>query len=223
MPLEPYDGKTFVAFIDISGFKGMMQNRATAVAALDAFYQTGYDVLRTQRVGPQVDGLFVSDCGILFVRASTSPVDDLTAILAVIEAINRRLLEASVMLTNSVAYGPFAYEQRLEFPGIRKDPIFGNAYLNAYLDNAGGIPKLRPGECRVVCEGLPAALAVRGGPSRLLVKGRRRHRYFYWMVTEQEQIAQVAALLKTIPRTRFDSLLEALRRAAETGTRRYNA
>jgi hypothetical protein len=37
MPIPNYDGKTFVAFIDISGFKTMMKKNQ-AWEALDQFY-----------------------------------------------------------------------------------------------------------------------------------------------------------------------------------------
>jgi len=70
MPLQNYEGTTFVAFTDISGFREMMRDRKKAVLALDKFYQAGYDILRNQTANAyRVDGLFVSDCGVLFVRA----------------------------------------------------------------------------------------------------------------------------------------------------------
>ena len=48
---------TFVAFVDISGFKEMMKGGdKQASNALKAFYQTGYNALNAQR--EVVNGLF---------------------------------------------------------------------------------------------------------------------------------------------------------------------
>jgi len=112
--------------------------------------------------------------------------DALNALLRVIEDLSRRLLMAKVMLTTSVAYGQFSYRQRLEFPGIEKNPVYGYAYLDAYLDNSIGPQKFRPGQCRVVCRGLPGRLAAMGGDGRLARK-RGDHRYFYWIVSEPSE------------------------------------
>jgi len=69
MPIESYHGKTFVSFIDISGFKAMIKNREKARDALSTFFQTGYSVLKERQdveLHKKIDGLFVSDCGVLF-------------------------------------------------------------------------------------------------------------------------------------------------------------
>src|SRR5262249_28225957 len=213
MPLEDYDGETFVAFVDISGFREMMRDRAKAALALDKFYQAGYDILKDQPAIPKVDGLFVSDCGIHFVRSNDSAsADGLNAMLRVVEALNRRLLDASVMLTTSVAYGPFTYEQRLEFRGIEKNPMFGNAYLDAYLDNEGGRPKIQPGQCRVVCRGLPNQLDATGGDPRLAVKCGD-HRYFYWMVAAPTEIEAFNRRYADTQSLKYRAMLDVLRAA----------
>lgn len=75
MPVESFLGNTFVAFTDIAGFKSMMGDGKRAPLALDAFYTVGYNVLRDHRNrgGALVDGFFISDCGILFVRGEQEP------------------------------------------------------------------------------------------------------------------------------------------------------
>ena len=45
MALEDFDGDTFVAFIDISGFKELMKQKNRAWKALDKFYQAAYNNL----------------------------------------------------------------------------------------------------------------------------------------------------------------------------------
>lgn len=60
MPIPDFDGSTFVAFTDISGFKQVMKEDQRAIRALARFYTCGFGVLRQDR---SVHGIFVSDCG----------------------------------------------------------------------------------------------------------------------------------------------------------------
>lgn len=58
-----FNGKTFVAFVDIAGFTNMSENEA--IENLHSFYNTGNEILSDSKV---INGLFVSDCGILYVN-----------------------------------------------------------------------------------------------------------------------------------------------------------
>ncbi|HEC93403.1 MAG TPA: hypothetical protein ENI51_10495 [Candidatus Atribacteria bacterium] len=49
MPISNFNGRTFVAFIDISGFKQLMKDEKRAWKALDSFYNYGYEVIRRSR------------------------------------------------------------------------------------------------------------------------------------------------------------------------------
>ena len=50
MPIADFKGETFVAFLDISGFKEMMKGDGSqAVYALDRLNVAGYDVLKNNR------------------------------------------------------------------------------------------------------------------------------------------------------------------------------
>jgi hypothetical protein len=156
MPIQSYHGETFVAFIDISGFKAMMKNREFARNALSTFFQTGYSVLRGQMNSPEIEninGIFISDCGILFSRFNgeiNNNIEDkaqaLKSLLLVIEEISRTVINADIMLTASISYGRFDYSQTIEFNAIEKNLLFGFAYLNAFLDNDSGKPKIEPGQ-----------------------------------------------------------------------------
>lgn len=188
MPLEQFNGDTFVAFIDIAGFTSMMLERdgRRAITALDDFYSVGYGVLRRQHPGqPTVDGLFVSDCGILFVRGDEHQVEDrLSRMLGVIESIHRQCSERAVFLTTSIAWGAFSYQQRIEFPGIAKNPVYGNAYIRAFFDNSNAKPRIYSGECRIVRKDLPAIVDrycesdQAGFPER--IRSEAKHHYFEW-------------------------------------------
>jgi len=205
MPLESYHGETFVAFIDISGFKALMKDRKRAYEALNRFYQIGYEALRSDRNRnhPQrVDGIFISDCGILFSRIednnfpeSNNNLSALHNMLEIIKNIFVEMIRSDFLLTASIAYGKFDYEERIEFVGIEKNLMLGNAYLEAYLDNENGKPKLEPGQCRILLN--PQLNDLRRQiensneyPFNLIVKKQRdnRHLYFYWMLQSREDI-----------------------------------
>ena len=134
MPVQNFSGQTFVAFLDISGFKDLMKDDRKALDALNELYQSGYNALKN---ADGVEGFFVSDSGILFVR-SGSTHERLTKIMSVIKRINRQMLFGNYMLTTSIAYGHFDYHDKLEFDGIEKNPIYGFAYVQAFLDNETG-------------------------------------------------------------------------------------
>jgi len=205
MPLESYHGDTFVAFIDISGFKALMKDRKRAYEALDKFYHIGYKALRleTNRNHPyRVDGIFISDCGILFSRLNGNDihgVDNIRSalhnILIVIKNIFAEMIRNDLLITASIAYGKFDYEERIEFLGIEKNLMLGNAYLDAYLDNENGKPKLEPGQCRIILNTHLNDLweqirNLNEYPFNLIVKKSRdnKHLYFYWMLQNRQDI-----------------------------------
>lgn len=206
MPVQDFHGNTFVAFTDISGFKEMMKNKKQAVRALDRLNQAGFDVLQQNN---DINGFFISDCGILFVRnINRSMGEQLLSLLEVVENINRRLLTDNIMLTTSIAYGPFSYQQRIEFEGIEKNPIYGNAYVAAFLDNENGKPKIQPGQCRILeNENYPFAYPL---PPRLIKKGK--HYYFYWMVDHENEIEQFENDYKDTYKLKYQGMLSALKR-----------
>ena len=101
MPIiRNFDGNTFVAFMDISGFKEMMKRGDEAWEALNNFYNIGYFTLKQQNLECEINGIFISDCGVLFAR-SGDPVRQLRSILNAVQKINRDMLEKDVMLKTS--------------------------------------------------------------------------------------------------------------------------
>lgn len=213
MPLTNFpEADTFVAYLDISGFKELMK-REKGWKALDTFYSSGYRALQENKT---VEGLFVSDCGVLFVRDLTSPIlKRLESLLETIKKVNRLMRENDIMLTTSISYGPFAYHNRIEFPGIEKNPVYGNAYVSAVYDNEEGRPKLDPLQCRVVKEGLPISsddFQLDNSYIFRLLKERTndpRHYYFYWMVDEEEEIAQFEELYTDSYELKYSGMLKA--------------
>ncbi len=219
MPVPGYDGETFVAFLDISGFKEMMKTPPRAVRALDRFYQIGYDVLgQSQRNGWSVHGFFLSDCAILFVDGGHGKTwVRLDGLLTVIEQINRRLLGDRIMTTTSIAYGPFSYHQRIEFEGIEKHPLLGNAYIAAYLDNENGSPRIQPGQCRVLLGSIPdqePGEREAAGTAPRLRPADNKHKAFYWMVENQNRIEAFEADYGDAYKLKYEGMLDALSKSA---------
>lgn len=210
MPIGDYEGETFVAFLDISGFKELMRI-GKALDALNCLYNAGYGILGNQN-GTQVEGIFISDCGVLFVRNNqdrSNQADDLNSILEVIRRINEIMIRNGFMLTTSIAYGNFKYQNRIEFEGIGKNLLVGNAYLEAFLDNENGKPKIQPGQCRLVENNLPDIIYER---FRMLRKrsGNDRHYYFYWMVNTPHEIERFEEKYTDTYNLKFAGMLNVL-------------
>lgn len=220
MPINNFEGNTFVAFVDISGFKELIRQEKRAWEALDRFYQLGYDILKKPSSPDNtlsVEGIFVSDCGVLFIRGDNSNAERLLTLLKAIQEINKGMLEKGFMLTTSIAYGPFKYQQRIEFPGIEKNAVYGSAYLGAYLDNAAEKPTIQPGQCRIVIDNLPQEVLVQldnNGPQGILKKVRKesnKHYYFYWNITGSEEIADFKQRYNDSYNLKYEGMLKALK------------
>ena len=207
MTLETYKLKdTFLAFTDISGFKSLMKE-GRGPKALDIFFNEAYHLLKND-VQHHFDGIFMSDCGILFARNDLHPnltnTELLDELLHIIKELNLLMLRSGYMLTTSIAYGEFEYIDRIVLKNMDKVYIHGNAYLDAYLDNSdGGVLKIKPGYCRILKEGLPKDVqdrfneSVSNGMSNVdsfeMVRPRNgddKHYYYYWMRESPYQIKE---------------------------------
>lgn len=177
--LNNFSGQTFVAFIDICGFKAMMSEENKASIALDKFYQIGYEELQACR---DINGIFISDCGILYVTRDTSKKEKLEILLRIVRSINLKMLEADYMLTTNIAYGDFSYQERIEFNGISKNLMMGNAYVKAFLDSQAK-PKIDVGECRILKEDIEEDFFEN---PHLCPRGK--YFYYYWNVEDPEKI-----------------------------------
>ena len=182
MSLENFEGDCFVAFIDISGFKNYMKENK-ALDALDVFYNSGYDELQQSH---EVCGIFVSDCGILFTKGGEKK-RQLENILTIIKNINNKMLDNNYMLTTSIAYGHFCYMNRLECANIQKNSLFGNAYLEAFLDNEKGKIKIYPGQCRIKKKYLEDITLNNMHYNDYLVS-KDYYYYFYWNLNNPDDI-----------------------------------
>jgi len=204
VPIHPFNEDTFVAFTDISGFKEMMKNGDSATKAMGHLYSAGYNALLDT---PAVNGLFISDCGVLFAREGDQS-EKLSALLGVVKLINVSLLREGVMMTTSIAWGNFSYHERIEFTGIEKNPIYGNGYLSAFIDNEMGKPKLQPGECRIVKKTLAQLPPVAQAP---YIEESNSHYQYFWNVASPTQIAEFKRRYKDSYSLKYAGMLAALR------------
>lgn len=199
MAILDFDGKTFVAFLDISGFKSMMK-KEKAFDALDKFYSFGYQAIDDQNPddSKKLNGIFVSDSGILFIDNShcNEPLlDQLTFLLEKIKKINQKMLDHNYMLTTSISYGKFKFQDRIQIQGIIKNAVYGSAYVSAVIDSENGMPKIQPGECRFVeDEEFPFFQKLEksqtNGTLNLVTKkpNEKNHLYYYWHRKNPNQI-----------------------------------
>lgn len=215
MPIQNFDGNTFVAFSDICGFKSLMPNREKAINSLKHFYQTGFNVIRNQMNNKtKVEGFFISDCAVLFVRPGLSNHSlALERLLKVMEELNKKMLEKDLMLTTSICFGYFNYEGKFEISGTEKNQIFGDAYVEAFLDNEVGKPKIKPGECRIIKKGLPNDLIQldNNRDNRFQLINKKKYLYFYWMVNSLDEVDEFNTRYNDSYNLQYRGMIEVLK------------
>ena len=113
------------------------------------------------------------------------------------------------MLTTSIAWGNFSYHNRIEFPGINKQPIYGNAYVSAFLDNETGSPRLQPGQCRIIKQGLPTEV-IPFFAQHSLIEGAKSHHHYYWMVEKTEEIQEFKNRYQNSYNLKYAGMLNAI-------------
>jgi len=211
--IKNYTGKTFVAVLDVSGFKEMMKIRDRAESALGKFYSTIYIVGRnflntcSHEDFLEVNAIVVSDCAVIFSR-NVNPANQhaqiqdktkgLRSILAFIQRINQRLIDSGpesgepIMTTCSIAYGNFKYEDRIELYEVSKNYFLGHGYVNAFLDNESKTPRIQPGQCRLLKQDLdlPDNFPINAPRPLSLLEPTDEYYYFHWMLPNLESLRQ---------------------------------
>ncbi|HUT55219.1 MAG TPA: hypothetical protein VM658_17650 [bacterium] len=210
MPIPAFDGKTFLAFVDISGFKQLMKKRQDAIEALNVFYSKGYNIINDTK---SLSGIMISDCAIIFVNdQSISCEQSLKILLKAIDKLNRELLKCPnpIMLTTSIAFGEFNYRNKIEFARIIKNPIMGSSYIDAFYDNDSGKPRIQPGECRILIKNLPADIDIHSFEK---MKKTNKHWKYYWMVSSNDDIDEFEDAFNDSYQLKYRGMLDALKAA----------
>lgn len=232
MGIYNFEGETYLAFVDISGFKHMMNDKDLISEVVYKFYQYGYNALNKHRYGPshefaRIQGIFVSDCGIIFVNKDHEDLnqnlevkrESLNLLLSVIKELNAGMIENNIMLTSSIAYGSLNCTEKLEFNGISKNPFYGDAYIHAFMDNKSTQIKISPGECRIVKKNLPDYLITED--SKIFFehfkflqrkKNNTEHYYFFWMVNKKSKISEFTKSYLNLEEEKYRRMVELIKK-----------
>lgn len=186
MPINSFAGDTYVAYSDLNGFKDMMRNHEQAGKALDKFYKTVY-ALKIKPEYSAIQSLAISDCTINFI-GSINCREELPLVLSFLKELHTEMIRADYLITSSVAYGRFSYQERIELMGLDKNMIYGDAYLKAYLNNE----RCPTGSIVIICEETEKdSLARSAGEHAAFLRDiRRRARglQFAWAVSSASEI-----------------------------------
>ncbi len=166
--LSSFKGITWVAVLDIQGFKQFMKE-GEGLDVLNKFLADSFQVLGEQRVDrPGIDGYFFSDLGIVYHRAlsyenrqdnESDRMAALNQMLQVIKALNRAYITPSSEWGNvpfltkcAICFGDFSFQQKIEHAHIRKGAVYGGAYVEAYqsVDDKDEKTAMEAGEVRIL-------------------------------------------------------------------------
>lgn len=156
MSVQPnleFEGSTYVAFSDLSGFKKMLEDADKAYDALDNLYNIAYDLFGSNE-GRSIVGVACSDCVVSWIKQSRDEQnrDALPELLTFLKLFHERMLEKDYLLTSTIAWGLFKYERRIRLENFEKQLFYGKQYVKAYLANSlvdtGAIVLLKDG-CEV--------------------------------------------------------------------------
>jgi hypothetical protein len=215
MPIEPFEGNTWVAFLDMCGFKKMVSKPQRAKEALSKFYNTVYNVNRTyhENYGSNfgsvtINSLIMSDCAVIFVddrsrnieNWEAAKAENLNVLLWAVSSINRVLINPNrgpqIMTICAIDHGYFEYAKRTEDEHTQKNLFFGEAYLNAFLktEEKKGLKKT-PGYCKVI----KRDFIVPPANDQLLSLREDGECYnYYWMTIDPRQIDSFETKYKLI-------------------------
>lgn len=196
-----------------------MKDRERAIKSLTYFYQICYSKLGSQLPGNniRVDGFLLSDSGVLFVRNGNNQINktnQLIQLLRIIERINRKMLKINCMLTTSIAYGYFKYHSLLEFQGIEKNPLYGDGYVEAFMDSEIDENKIQPGQCRIIKKNLPKLDKHNKNEDPIysrLIDVNGLYYYYYWMVRNNGDVKLFEKNYNDAYSLKYEGMLKALK------------
>ncbi|MEN6424026.1 MAG: hypothetical protein ABFE13_01585 [Phycisphaerales bacterium] len=199
MPDLEFDGSTFVAFSDLSGFKSMLRGNAEqAYEALDCLYSAAYRCLDNRR---SVAGLAVSDCVVSWATDIGSGISIQAEVMfEFLRELHRSVLDGSYLVTTTVAWGQHRYQRRIELPNLQKGALCGSAYINAYLRNrsaeTGSIILLRNG-----CDWDPTT----DGQMAAMWNRTRAGWEFFWSANGPHEVPEIISARRRIKEMKFQA------------------
>ena len=189
MSLKNFDGNTFVAFVDISGFEKKVKNNLDkAMDILNFFYNTGYNLLKNIN-NNFISGIFVSDCAILYINIDNTNASEYIIkeqfknFLNIIKELNKNCINENIMLTTNIAYGKFKYNEKFEIENIQKGAFAGNAYIAAFAASEG---KMDICGCRILKENVPFKFEQLKNDS--IITSEKKYWHFWWQCKTEEKV-----------------------------------
>jgi len=235
LPIENFNGNTFVGFLDICGFKDMMTSKGRAERCLEQFFSSVYNEVQNSRERDSpIDCIAVSDCAVAFARTNNiistqaqTPLSlikarCLSSMLIFVKNVAQRMIQYGVAIKGSITYGSFRFQRRIEISGIDKDMFIGNAYLDAYMDVEKGKPKLKPGEIRIKPRNeVEQILSDSRNDFSLfsLIHLKKRDYYFYWMLPSIHMMNDFENELQDRYKRRYEGVISTIKKYAEMAIR----
>lgn len=219
MSVPSYEGKTYVGYLDISGFKQTMKHMDRVEGILNEFYATLYYAISDVNLNHdaiKMNVVAVSDCAVLFLsKGENEDVDQcigLQRMLQFVKRVNSEFINHEsypFMTTCSIAYGDFEFESRRDSQYIRKNCLRGPAYVNAYLDNEKESEKMKPGKCRILKRGLNSDISQ--NTEFALLEKEGNYYYYYWMLNNSNEIPLFKRKYEKTLDEMYDKLMKLLR------------
>jgi len=183
--MEPFHYDTYVAFMDIAGFK--KRNAKEMRSSLKTFYQVVFD--QTESIKKDywnqtcsINTIALSDSALFFVRHGGDEDDDDMAdiLFKLLRRINIGLIKHGIITFTGVSYGDFHYYSPREREDLRKAMLFGDAFINAYTiaekDNKiPGLITVHHSVAKRIDQDLQGYFST-------LIKKYRRKKRFFWML-----------------------------------------
>ncbi len=205
IPIENFEGTTWIAYMDISGFKKFMQENK-GLNVLNKFMDDAYQELGTTEI---FDGIFFSDSGVVFYPQRISKNNDrvifrvLNELLKFIKRLNTRYMtpsskweDVSFLTKCCVAFGDFKFQNKEENNHILKGPVYGRGYVKAYLSIEKNIPHgMEIGEVRILYYNLKRAFYSKFKENteydefNHLYQFSKDHTYYSWTLRENPNIS----------------------------------
>ena len=190
--------------MDISGFKKFMQDNK-GLNVLNKFMDDAYQELGTTE---NFDGIFFSDSGVVFYPQDISKNNDkvifrvLNELLKFIKRLNTRYMtpsskweDVSFLTKCCVAFGEFKFQNKEEHTHILKGPVYGRAFIKAYLSIEKKIPHgMEIGEVRILYYNLKKAFYSKFKENteydefNNFYQFSKNHMYYSWTYREKPNI-----------------------------------
>ena len=179
-----FDGNTYVAFSDLSGFKIMLEDVRRAAEALDSLYTITYELFGNDRV---VKGVAFSDCVVSWIDRGNGQGNavHLNRLLCHLKALHRRMLRKGYLITSTVAWGEVRYQDRIRLPNFDKQMFYGQQYVRAYLANS----KVEPGAIVLLADGCEVNPRENAEIGKLLRKCKEPDGWeYFWSAAKPSEI-----------------------------------